>query len=194
METSGKMEKLLTVAAKSGATKAVIIKTAEIVTKESLAEKCSLATCPNYGLSLSCPPSAGGPEVMREKLKTLKEAIFFRLDVPSSILLSCGVGSVFELLSSVATDVERQAIAIGFKKARAYTAGGCKITFCGDFDKCQALSGGACRNPDYARHSMSGYGVDVAKLVKAVGWELLVATPEDDEEKLSSVFGLILTH
>lgn len=52
--------------------------------------------------------------------------------------------------------------------------------------------GGPCRNPDLARASMSGFGVDVSLLMQQVGWTLNVADPHEKNAAMSTVAGLVL--
>ncbi|MFW6011230.1 MAG: DUF2284 domain-containing protein, partial [Desulfosalsimonas sp.] len=50
------------------------------------------------------------------------------------------------------------------------------------------------RNPDRARPSMSGFGINVTRLYEAAGWQVKGVTYENGSEsiRMSSICGLIL--
>jgi predicted metal-binding protein len=61
--------------------------------------------------------------------------------------------------------------------------------------ECLSLSEkGKCRNPQYARPSMSGFGINVAKLIAAAGWTMSGVTHATDSTttKMANVYGLVL--
>jgi hypothetical protein len=53
------------------------------------------------------------------------------------------------------------------------------------------LSGGECRNPDTARTSMSGLGVNFNKLNRELGWQMS-EKPVPGEEARGWMAGLVL--
>ncbi len=185
---------LLQIARELGASEAVIVASADIILEESLAARCR-EHCQNYGLAKGCPPHIAGPSAFRNLLKNHPRAIFFRIDVPAGVLFSNESREVFQLLHEVASGIEHSATAMGCADARAFAGGSCKEIFCRENKDCAALTGnGACRYPVTARPSMSGCGVDVAKLFQTVGWEMNWATrnPDADPPKMASVCGLVL--
>lgn len=179
----------------SGATGAAVIGTADIVVDESLAERCREPRCENYGLAMSCPPHVAGPAAFRKLLESFRQAIFFKIDVPSDVLLSSESREVFQLLHEVASGIERAAVEMGCMEARAFAGGSCKEIFCPEHHECLALATeGKCRHPLYARPSMSGFGINVAKLFAAAGWEMNWVThhPDSTSTKMANVCGLVL--
>ena len=178
-----------------GATGAVVIRAADIVVDESLAEKCREPRCENYGLAMSCPPHVAGPVALRQLLESFRQAILFKIDVPADVLFSSESREVFQLLHEVASGIERKAVAMGFAGARAYAGGSCKAIFCHEHQECRALTAeGKCRHPESARPSMSGFGIDVAKLFAAAGWEMNWVSRHQDSTstKMANVCGLVL--
>lgn len=158
---------------------------------------CLEPRCGSYGLSKSCPPHVSGPSGFRKKLEKYKRAVFFKIDVPSQILYSSERLELFQLLHETAADIEQYAIKSGFINARAYAGGSCKEIFCRDYPECRALSkSGKCRNPLSARPSMSGFGIDVSKLMKIAGWTANWVARDTDLSviKMANVNGLILLH
>lgn len=178
-----------------GATDAAVVPGQSIVVDESLAEKCSNPKCINYGLSKSCPPNVGGPEEMRKMLEKFSRALFFKIEVPSEVLFSGQGREVFQLLHETAAGIEQAAVKMGFSGARAYAGNSCKKLFCRDYAECNVLAGdGKCRNPQRARPSMSGFGINVAGLCEAAGWNMKGNEYKNGSEtiKMSSVCGLVL--
>ncbi|HBG18020.1 MAG TPA: hypothetical protein DDY32_01700, partial [Desulfobulbaceae bacterium] len=66
--------------------------------------------CENYGLAKSCPPHVAGPAAFRKLLESFRQAIFFKIDVPSDVLFSSESCEVFQLLHEVASGIERSAV------------------------------------------------------------------------------------
>jgi hypothetical protein len=67
--------------------------------------------------------------------------------------------------------------------------------FCRDHIDCRVLAeGGACRNSHRARPSMSGFGINVSKLMKSAGWHLdrITRDTDPDDVPMGSVSGLVL--
>ncbi len=194
-ETAEKLEQLVQTALEMGATDARIIPADNIVVDPGLAERCSNPKCINYGLSKSCPPNVAGPAAFKEQLENLTHALVFKIEVPAEILYSMQGQELFQLLHETAAGLERAAVEMGFSGARGYAGNSCKKVFCDDFPECRALYGdGQCRNPDRARPSMSGFGVNVVKLYEAAGWPVKDPARETGEGrfKMGSICGLVL--
>lgn len=190
-----KLKKLIQHAYHLGATHVAIVSTTDIVVDDNLAEMCREPRCENYGLSKSCPPHVSGPSAFRKQLEKYDQAIFFKIDVPSKILYSSDRRELFQLLHEIAAGIEHIAIKMGFAKAQAFAGGSCKEIFCYDHPDCLAISAqGKCRNPRYARPSMSGFGINVAKLIETAGWTEGEDTHDADSAttKMANISGLIL--
>ena len=170
------LTELMTRAIRAGATDAAVVDTAEIVVEDHLAELCLPPKCPNFGTSAGCPPHVGGPAQMRRRIEAAASgrAIVIKIEIPSSTLLSdietrC---EIFALLSEIAADIEETAVWMGYTEASAYAGGGCKQTFCREHTACRVIEeDGTCRHPHKARPSMSGFGVNVGRLMQSAGWE-----------------------
>ena len=185
------MEELIQLTVSLGAAAAAIIDPAEIVVEDGLAELCRPPKCDKYGLAPSCPPHVSGPDGFREMQAYASAALVFKIDVPSDALFSNQRREVFQLLHQIAAGVEQAAVTMGYGNACAFAGGSCKYLFCDEHPDCIVLSGDeACRYPDQARPSMSGFGINVAKLMESAGWSF--ARAEDDAEDMASVCGLVL--
>lgn len=171
-------ENLVQVALGAGASEVMILSARKILVDEKLADRCLEPRCPSYGLSKSCPPHVSGPAAFRKALEAFSHALCFKIDVPADAFHSADSDfssesrAVFRLLHEIAAAIEKSAVDVGFTSAKAYAGGSCKKFFCLHHPDCGALTRGVCRNPEHARPSMSGFGIDVSRLFKSCGWEM----------------------
>lgn len=194
-DTDSHLNELVRLAIRSGASKAAIIPTNAISAEEKLAELCRKPRCKNYGLSHSCPPHVSGPAGFRNYLKTAKYAIVIRIDLPQVVLFSEQRWEIMYLLHQIAAGLETAAVQSGFTGAKAFAGGSCKQIFCREEKECGALSAkGKCRHPETARPSMSGFGINVSRLMQAAGWSSTFTTqpPDPGDASMSWVAGLIV--
>ncbi len=190
---SVELRDLLQLAGRLGATDAKVISSAEIVIEDNLARLCVEPQCENYGLSAKCPPNVSGPDGFRKLLQNYRRAVVFRIDVPSEVLFSNERLEVFGLLHEIAASIELSAIRMGYPKSKAYAGSSCKKLFCGDHPRCRVTGeSGECRNPDRARPSMSGFGINVSKLMQAAGWAANSRNSGSKGESTGTVCGLVL--
>ncbi|MCP3925920.1 MAG: DUF2284 domain-containing protein [Desulfobacterales bacterium] len=167
------IEELLQMIYSLGATDAGIISTNEIEIRDELALLCENPRCENFGTSFNCPPHISGPDGFRKLIRKYSEAIVFRLLVPSEIMYSHQRIEIFRLLHEIGATIEEEAKKLGYINSKAYAGGSCKKLFCSDHLSCNILSGkGKCRNPEVARQSMSGFGINVSKLMVSAGLEI----------------------
>ncbi len=179
----------------SGASKAAIISADTISAEDDLANLCREPQCRNYGLSPSCPPHVSGPSGFKKLLQNIKHAIVVRIEMPSAILFSDERRDILKLLHEIVASVEQAAIKTGFTDSKAFAGSSCKKIFCHEHTACRVIANNAhCRNPQSARPSMSGYGINVSKLMQAAGWpsDINMRQKEAKEESMSWVAGLIL--
>ncbi len=177
-----------------GATTATTLPGSKVIVRQDLAQMCKEPGCPNYGKAASCPPHVGGPEAMKQDLEVFPHALFFRLDAPTEIVLSSQYVEIMRLVHEIAAGLEQKALELGFAKAQGYAGGSCKRFFCEDQPDCQVVDqGGTCRNPDQARPSMSGFGIDVNALTIEAGWpQLSKGTNSSPQESVMPLYGLVL--
>ena len=189
------LKKLTELACRLGASNAAVISTSEIAVEDHLANLCREPRCENYGLSASCPPHVAGPSSFRKLLETFEQAVVFKIDVPSEILLSSDRHEVFRSLHEIAASIEHAAVNMGYNNSTGYAGGSCKQLFCQDYTYCRVVEEeGECRNPHRARPSMSGFGINVSKLLEVAGWTLSWITQDTrrDEVSVGTVCGLVL--
>jgi len=189
------LNELVQYAYELGATDVAILSTRKIMADHYFADRCKEPRCENYGLSKSCPPYVSGPFEFRKQLENFRRAIFFKIDVPSEILFSGERREIFQLLHQTAAGIENEAVKRGYINSQAYAGGSCKKIFCYDHPECNVVSkNGECRHPQYARPSMSGFGINVSKLFEAAGWSMSLATRSTDATTTgtANVCGLVL--
>ncbi len=191
------LSELIEYAIKNGATDAKIISTRDIAVEDHLADMCRDPQCENYGLSKSCPPNVSGPDGFRRLLERYDHAVFFKIDVPTEILVSSSEDrlEIFRLLHEISAGIEHSAKEMGFPEALAFAGGSCKKIFCHDQLVCRVVKeDGMCRHPDIARASMSGHGLNVAKLMQIAGWKMdrVIGETDPDAIPMGSLSGLVL--
>ena len=185
-------DKLIELAISLGAGGAVALGVEHVSAEDHLAALCKETRCENYGLSPTCPPHVRGPAWLREYLGAIDHAVLIKLELPTDAMYSDQRREIGKLLHFMVIQLEYAAREMGFKKSMALAGGSCKKLFCTDKADCRLLFGdGVCRNPDSARPSVSGFGVNMNRLLKAAGWNR--PSPSDKAgERLSAFYGLLL--
>ena len=198
IETSAQaLNDLTRLARRLGASEVGITSASHVPVEDHLANVCRDIRCETYGLSPSCPPHVSGPSGFRELIKKTRYAIVIRIDIPSSIMFSNERREVMGLLHEIVSSVEQEAVRMGYTESKAFAGGSCKKIFCREHAACRVLSEqGECRNPQTARPSMSGFGINVLKLMQKAGIPG-DKSPTPDEtgyhgETMSWVAGLVM--
>jgi predicted metal-binding protein len=189
------LQELIDLACRLGASEAAVISTTEISIEDDLANMCREPRCENFGLSANCPPHVAGPDGFRQLLENYDQAVVFKLEVPAEILLSDERHDIFGLLHEISAAIEQAAVGKGLRQSKAFVGGSCKQIFCRDHPDCRVLiEGSACRNPDRARPSMSGFGINVSRLMRTAGWTMNRAGSRNgsDSTSTATVSGLVL--
>lgn len=195
MENQDRRDRVFAYAKTLGISGVSIIPPCQVPVENKFVEFCKAPQCPGYGNSMSCPPHVKGPDWFREYLTTFDEVLVFKFDVPTGVLLSQERHEVTRLIHETAAGIEIFALANGYARARGFAGGSCKQVFCNEFLSCRVLSGtGGCRNPDKARQSMSGMGVDFLELTKLLGWkmEIITGTTNAEDVAMGMMAGMIL--
>ena len=189
------LDELTNLAIHLGASGAEVIAANEISIEDNLAALCNgNPSCEHFSKSPSCPPHVEGVSGFRLWQKESKNAIVVKIDIPSSVLFSEKSREVMQFLHEIVAGVELRAKENGFYHARAFAGGSCKNIWCFSYTDCRVLSNeGECRNPDKARPSMSGFGINVTKLMQSAGWNSEKAKiPSTGVDNISWLAGLIL--
>ncbi len=191
----GRLKELLCLAETLGASKVELLDPEVIIVEDRLAMFCREPQCQFYGLAPSCPPHVAGPDGMRKMLKKSRYVVVVKIDVPSSILFSDQRRELMQLLHEIVAGVELAALEKGFGQSKGFAGGSCKDLFCHAYPHCQFLSKERrCRYPEISRSSMSGFGVNVARMIEVAGWEEGICMQENASEmgNMSWVAGMIL--
>ena len=190
------LELLTQEAKRLGATSSAIISSKEIKVKDNLAALCNGDyICPNYGLAASCPPHVEGPVEFRKWQAQSRYSIIVKIELPTTVMFSDERKGVMQLLHQIVAAVEQKAVEIGFGKSKAFAGGSCKDLFCDDQETCCVVAENKpCRRIEFARPSMSGFGIDVTQLMLSSGWSTSKAEKSNSSNKdvTSWVAGLIM--
>ncbi|MCF8128524.1 MAG: DUF2284 domain-containing protein [Deltaproteobacteria bacterium] len=192
-----KQNDLAQLARRLGASEVGIIDASQVPVEDPLANVCREIRCDAYGLSPSCPPHVSGPSGFRELIRKMRYGVVVRIDIPSSVMFSNERREVMGLLHEIVSAVEEEAVHMGYAGSKSFAGGSCKNIFCGEHSECRVLSGrGECRNPQSARPSMSGFGINVLKLMQKAGIPVEKSlTPAETGyhgESMSWVAGLVM--
>lgn len=178
-----------------GATDSAVISSITIRTDDALAALCNGEyICPNYGLAASCPPHVEGPEQFRKWQEKSRYSITVKIELPTSVMFSDGRKDIMRLLHQVVAGVEKKAIKLGFSQSKAFAGGSCKQLFCEENETCCVVADKLpCRHMNEARPSMSGFGIDVVRLMNTSGWPVVKTRQNRGGlEDSSWVAGLVL--
>jgi len=171
-----------------GATRAAIVKTQEIPVDERIVLKCQIPRCFGYGACAHCPPNTMKPAELRDILRRYQWAVFFTLDIPPEVIVRDKSTirereAAYQKIFHIVNQIESMAFYDGHYLAFGFAAGSCRHTFCSRQDSCQTMEGKRCRISLRSRPSMEAVGIDVYKMVAALGWDIYPigsdAKPED---------------
>lgn len=190
------LKELTGLAAELGASDTRIISPEIIKVEDHFPELCKPPQCDGYDQSANCPPHVMTPAEFRDLLSHYQRAIVFKVDCPMEILLDEDErDDVNRLVQDIAASTEILAVKLGHPNARGLAFGSCKRIFCSDHERCNVIGeGGPCRNPDRARPSMSGLGINFNRLNSALGWDAS-KTAEDSglhDTSMTMVTGMVL--
>jgi predicted metal-binding protein len=163
-----------------GASDAVLLSPAQVVTAEWVRMKCIYGGCA-LGRCLTCPPFSPAPPRMRHILDEYQAALLLRLDVPAGEVAQWIVWS--HRLAALTLDLERELFLAGHYKAFALAGGRpCALAEpCGRPDVC------SCR--ELVRPGPTACGIDVFATSANAGWPLAVVRQAGDPYRL---FNLLL--
>lgn len=195
------LEKLVQFALASGAFKAKIIDSSDIVVDERVRLKCEIPICYGYNRFLTCPPfvmsvgkfkeivekyekglivqiQATGVNTLDKKDKKLSKELIEELEAESHTFW-------MKKLHNLVTDIEREAFKLGYYLATGFVGGHCQLC-----NKCIVETGNmVCRFPFKARPSMEALGIDIIKTCENVGLNV-----EFSSEKEVKWTGLLLIY
>jgi predicted metal-binding protein len=193
LKSQSRLEQLTREAKILGATASAYILTKDILVRDDLAGLCNGEyTCPEYGLAASCPPYVKGPAQFRKWQIQSRYSIVVKIELPASIMFSNERRGVMQLLHQMVATIEQKALATGFDKAKAFAGGSCKSLFCEKQKECCVITANKpCRHKEFARPSMSGFGIDVTQLMISSGWSAK-KTNLSDSGTMGWVAGLIM--
>jgi predicted metal-binding protein len=190
-EILGKLEKA---ALELGASDVTVIDPRTIVVEDRFPELCRPPQCDAFGTCANCPPHVMTPSDFRKRLKSHSAALVFKVDVPTEILMTEEREHISRLVQEIAAGLERAAREEGLDDAWGLGFGSCRKIFCSGRSTCNVLDGGTCRNPDRARPSLSGLGVNFNRLNNLLGWDATRTAEHSGltDTPMSMVTGILL--
>lgn len=210
---AGRLQELLGVAMRAGASDAKVISSADVVLDARVRLKCLIPRCSAAGTCVHCPPDGLSLQETAAVISRYRKGIFFRVVVDSEVVsgpaVSEGIarkeggrhraarmllGAYYLLVLQIAALLERKARRWGYEPA-GYGAGTCRDVLCLFQPHCRALlTTRGCRHPDLSRPSMESCGMDVYTMGANVGWDIYPVggsvRPEDVPK--GSLMGLVL--
>ena len=178
------LEELRSKACELGASAAKIVDVAGIKTGAWTRMKCQYG-CPDYGLSLCCPPYTPDYAQMREFLAEYAAAVLVEYTFPlkeedCTDFAAADLRMSNELLN-ILLALEKKAFFQNHYRAFALKAGRCRL--------CEQCNLKKCVHPAKARPSLEACGIDVFALANDNGFNMQVITGPITELK---VYGLLL--
>jgi predicted metal-binding protein len=155
-----------------GASAATVMDTGGIVVDPRFTRMCEPPKCEAYGKGANCPPYVMSTDEFEELLSGYDYAVAFKVEAPMAMLMEPEHRyQVVKILQETTARLERFAREQGFENARGFAGGSCRFAFCADEPYCEVIEGtGTCRNPEVARPSLSGVGVDFRLLNRKLDW------------------------
>jgi predicted metal-binding protein len=168
-----RLSELLDAARAHGVSDVKLIQVRQIEVDDGFRTRCEEPRCPGYGTSINCPPHSMPPSEFRTFIAGFHTVLAFKFDFPAEAVMGEARREAGLLLHETTAAIEAAARGLGFARARGFSSGGCKQTLCSGQPDCAALSeAGRCRNPDKARPSLSGMGVNWHALSGVLGWQM----------------------
>jgi predicted metal-binding protein len=150
-----------------GATEAKIIESSSVVTAEWVRLKCQYG-CGGYGTTYCCPPHTPRPEETRQVMDCYKKAILAHFGRNVRV-------------TKTMVELEKEVFLAGYFKAFSFGAGPCSL--------CKSCPEEGCKNPESARPSMEGCGIDVFSTARNNGYPIEVLC---DRSCTGNYYGLLL--
>ena len=182
-----------------GASRAEVVKVRDIPVDERIVLKCQIPRCFGYGACAHCPPNTLKPAELRDLLEGYQWAVIFTLETPPEVIVRDKSTlrereAAYQKIFNIVNKVESMAFYDGHYLAFGFAAGSCRHTFCSGQESCQAMEGKRCRISLRSRPSMEAVGIDVYKMVAALGWDIYPIGSDAKPEEIpkGTLAGLII--
>ncbi|MGN1408871.1 MAG: DUF2284 domain-containing protein [Eubacteriales bacterium] len=159
-------ELLIKTAIESGATKAVVIPTSQLVVSAHFREICAQNTCGAYNRCWMCPPDIGPIDELMAKLMTYANGVWYQTihEIEDSYDIE-GMFAASAKHSGVSQNISKNVFPLledaGITHYLHLSCGGCHLC-----EKCAKATNEPCRKPDKALSSLEGYGINVYETTK----------------------------
>lgn len=178
------LKKLEKKAIELGASATKVVRIATVKTGIWTRMKCHYG-CPNYGLTLCCPPYTPDYNTMKQFLSEYEYGLIIEYTVEfepvgAGNFQAADIKMSKELLE-ILLNLERDAFLLNYYRAFALKAGRCRL--------CKECNLKRCVHPTQARPSLEACGIDVFALANDNGFKMEVVTGPITELK---VYGMLL--
>lgn len=154
---------------------ATLLHTRDVVINERVRFKCSYSGCSEYGNRLMCPPYIPKVREFKEILSCYYMALLVQLEADIANTKD-PIKKAYEYakkLNLIICELEKEAFNLGFCFSSGLIGGSCKLCkVCPVKDNPSAK----CINPQKARPSMEGLGIDVMGTCKNLGIDISFST------------------
>lgn len=172
---------LISKALSSGAHKATVIKTENIVLSRTFRDICASNGCGIYGKCWMCPPDIGEIDELMEKVRSFEYGLLYQTvyQIEDSFDIE-GMSLSSVLHAKVCQEVEEN-LKETLGAHLHLGCGGCHLC-----KRCAKLDGLPCRMPEKAIPPMEGYGIDVGATTRPTELKYI------NGENTVTFFGIVL--
>ncbi len=149
----------------SGAARAAVIDTNQLVMDASFRDICAANACGMYGKCWMCPPDIGDIHMLMDEIHTYDFVLVYQTVSPLEDSFDIeGMYEAGNIHNQLAQHVRGVFVSAGIENALHLGVGGCRIC-----QACAKVEGEPCRFSDKAMSSLEAYGINVSQMAAAAG-------------------------
>ncbi len=152
---------LIALALQSGAKKAAVIGTKDIVLSASFRDICRKNSCGMYGRCWMCPPDIGDIDALMDELRSYSHGLLYQTIYEIEDSFDIEGMSDASVSHALVSQRVNDAVNPLLDRCLHLSCGGCHLC-----PRCAKLDDEPCRMPDKALPPMEGYGIDVYQTSK----------------------------
>ena len=158
-------QQLIDLALRLGATKASVVRVADITFSAEFRQLCAMNSCGLYGKCWMCPPDVGEIEQLIAKAQSFDYALVYQTigQLKDSFDIE-GMLSAGERHNHLVIKIAEHSGAFPFSQSLNLGSGGCSVC-----ESCAKRDNQPCRFPDRAISSLEAYCIQVSRLAAACG-------------------------
>lgn len=162
-------QRLIDLALQLGATKASIVKVADITFSTDFRQLCEMNSCGLYGQCWMCPPDIGEIDQLMAQAQSFDWALVYQTIRPLEDSFDIeGMLDAGDRHNALVNNIRQHSSELPFAKMLHLGSGGCSIC-----RRCAKRDQQPCRFPDQAVSSLEAYGVAVYELANLSGMKYI---------------------